>query len=47
MSIAALTRVLGWSQERLEVFLTQARDDLKSRGCMLMELFTFVMGRSH
>lgn len=45
MSTAPFTRMLGWSQERLEVFLVQVRDDLKSKGIHAYGVVYFITGR--
>ncbi|KAE8442529.1 hypothetical protein EG329_003244 [Mollisiaceae sp. DMI_Dod_QoI] len=45
MSTAAFTRILGWSPERLEVFLARVRDDLKDKGIHAYGVVYFVYGR--
>ncbi|KUJ12577.1 S-adenosyl-L-methionine-dependent methyltransferase [Mollisia scopiformis] len=45
MSTAAFTRILGWSQERLEVFLVRVRDDLRSKGVHAYGVVYFITAR--
>ena len=45
LSTAAFTRVLGWSAERLEPFLSSVRDDLKNKRIHAYGAVYFVFGR--
>lgn len=45
MSTAAFTRILGWSRERLEVFLAQVREDLQGKKVHAYGIVYFVYGR--
>lgn len=45
LSTAAFTRILGWSQERLEVFLVRVRQDLMDRRVHVYGVVYFVHGR--
>lgn len=45
MSTAAFTRILGWSREKLEVFLVQVRKDLMNRNIHAYIVVYFVYGR--
>jgi hypothetical protein len=45
MSTAAFTRILGWSQEKLEVFLVGVRKDLKDKSIHAYVRIYFVHGR--
>lgn len=45
MSTAPFTRVLGWSQARLEVFLVQVRNDLRNREVHVYDVVYLVTGR--
>lgn len=45
MSTAAFTRLLGWSTERLDVFLAKVRNDLENKHCHAYGLVYFVYGR--
>lgn len=44
-SLALFTRVLGWSNEELQVFLTGVRQELKDRRLHLYANFHFVYGQ--
>ena len=45
LSTAAFTRVLGWSRERLEVFLARVRDDLRNKQIHTYGVVYFAYGR--
>lgn len=45
MSTAPFTRILGWTQERLETFLAGVRDNLSSEGVHAYGVFYFCHGR--
>jgi hypothetical protein len=45
MSTAAFTRILGWSREKLEVFLVGVRNDLMDKDIHGYILVYFVYGR--
>lgn len=45
MSTAPFTRILGWTQERLEAFLVGVRDDLRSRAVHAYGVVYFITGR--
>lgn len=45
LSTAAFTRILGWSQEKLEVFLVKVREDLGSKDVHAYGIVYFVHGR--
>ena len=45
MSTAAFTRILGWSREKLEVFLVGVRNDLMNKNIHGYILVYFVHGR--
>ena len=45
MTMAIYTRVLGWSKERIEVLLAQARNDLKDKSIHAYAEVYVVYGR--
>lgn len=45
MSTAAFTRILGWSQEQLEVFLVGVRRDLKDKNVHAYVVVYIVTGK--
>ncbi|KAH9205412.1 hypothetical protein DL95DRAFT_317634, partial [Leptodontidium sp. 2 PMI_412] len=45
LSTAAFTRILGWDQPRLEVFLAKVREDLGSKDVHAYGVVYFVHGR--
>lgn len=45
LSTAAFTRVLGWSQEKLEAFLVKVLDDLKNKDIHAYGIVYFAYGR--
>lgn len=45
MSTAAFTRLLGWSPEKLEVFLVGVRNDLKNKDVHAYIMVYFAYGR--
>lgn len=45
LSSAAFTRVLGWDQERLRLFLGDVRKDLKNKEIHAYGIIYFVYGR--
>jgi len=45
LSSAAFTRMLGWDKERLDVFLSKVREDLKNREIHAYGVMYFAYGR--